>query len=403
MDQEFDVENMDMKWLVEGAENKIETSDLNKYVKAVLSELDNMVEILPKWDMAIDNKKLSKNLYQLTQSLVHNSQTFLLAEKLDELRSKLGSLSDYLADDNDKNSFDIYLEFIDGIINNDKLLKDNNHADEWKESFYRRESVILKEISDYFSMEDSITSIMAGNYHGLAESDRGNEDAALAQFNKCMSELEDMFGLENIYNKIQHRNTLTDDEYHAVELAGSVEFNAAMLEKDGAEKISRLDNAISWREHALDFCPPYLNDSTARYELIYAYATLAEYMLENCPEKDMKHLLDAYREMHMLKQDILNISPYLNEKIDFIYSVTELYESKIKPMEDKVYNKILDLEKISKDEGKVNIDDLKSYADEMGLKESSTVDALLFNIKRKEKIYEPDEGNIRMVIPESHL
>ncbi|MCK5373226.1 MAG: hypothetical protein KAJ20_02730, partial [Candidatus Aenigmarchaeota archaeon] len=195
MSEEFDVENMDIKWLVDTAKNKIDISDLNNYTKGILSELDNMVDILPQLDMAIDNKKISKNLYQLTKSLVHNSQTFLLAGKLDELRSKLGPLSDYLGDNNDKNSFNIYLEFIDGIINNDKLLKDNNHDDEWKESFYRRESVILKEISDYFTMEDSIISIMADNCHGLAEMNMGNKDAALAQFNKCISELEDMFCL----------------------------------------------------------------------------------------------------------------------------------------------------------------------------------------------------------------
>ncbi|MCK5062321.1 MAG: hypothetical protein KAR23_00180, partial [Candidatus Aenigmarchaeota archaeon] len=227
--------------------------------------------------------------------------------------------------------------------------------------------------------------------------------AALSQFNECISELEDMFCLENVYNKIQHRNTLTGEEYHALELAGSVEFNAAMLEQDGEEKINRLDNAISWRNHTLDLCPSYLNDATARYELINAYATLAEYMIENCPEKDMKHLLDTYREMRMLRQEILKISPNLNEKIDFVYSVTELYKSKIKPMEDKVYNKIMDLEKISKDEGKVNIDNLKSYAEEMGMEESTTVDAILYNLKRKGNISEPDEGNIRLIIPASHF
>jgi len=196
---------------------------------------------------------------------------------------------------------------------------------------------------------------------------------------------------------------LTEEEYNALELAGYVEFNAAMLEEDGEEKIKRLDNAISWRNHALDLCPSYLNDATARYELIYAYATLAEYMLENCPEKDMKHLLDTYREMRMLRQEILKISPNLDKKIDFVYSATELYKSKIKPMEDKVYNKIMDLEKISTDEGKVNIDALKNYAEEMGIKESTTVDALLFNLKRKGKIYEPNEGNIRMAVPASHF
>ncbi|NOQ37721.1 hypothetical protein GQ472_02420 [archaeon] len=402
MSEEFDVKNMDIKWLVETARNKIDTSDLNNYVNGVLSELDHIGEILPQLDMAIEKDKLSKNLYQLTQSLVHNSQTFLLAEKLDELRSKLKPLSDYLCDDNDKNSFNIYLEFIDGIINNDKLLKDNNHDDEWKESFYRRESVILKEISDYFTMEDSIISIMADNCHGLAEMNMGNKDAALAQFNKCISELEEMFCHEDLYNKIQHRNTLTEDEYHALGLAGSVEFNAAMLEQDGEEKINRLDNAISWRNHTLDLCPSYLNNTKAIYELINAYATLAEYMLENCPEKDMKHLLDTYREMHKLKQDILTISPELNEKIAFVYSATELYDNIIEPMEKNVYNKILELEEKSTDKGKVNIEELKSYTDEMGMKESTTVDALLFNLKRKGKIYEPDEGNIRMVIPGSH-
>jgi len=196
MSEEFDVENMDIKWLVEGAKNKIDTSNLNNYINGVLLELDNMVDILPQLDMAIEKNKLknklSKNLYQLTQSLVHNSQPFLLAGKLDDLRSALEPLSDHLNDD-DKNSFDIYLEFIDGIINSDKLLKDNNHADEWKKSFYRRESVILKEISDYFTIEDSITSIMADNYNGLAEINMGNEGAALSQFNKCISELEEMF------------------------------------------------------------------------------------------------------------------------------------------------------------------------------------------------------------------
>ena len=402
MSEEFDVENMDIKWLVDTAKNKIDTSNLNNYTKGILSELDNMVNLLPQLDMNIEKNKLSKNLYQLTQSLVHNSQPFLLAGKLDDLRLKLEPLSDHLNND-DKNSFDIYLEFIDSIINSDKLLKDNNHDEKWKKSFYRPESVILKEISDYFTIEDSITSIMADNYHGLAERNMGNEGAALSQFNECISELEDMFCLENVYNKIQHRNTLTGEEYHALELAGSVEFNAAMLEQDGEEKINRLDNAISWRNHTLDLCPSYLNDATARYELINAYATLAEYMIENCPEKDMKHLLDTYREMRMLRQEILKISPNLNEKIDFVYSVTELYKSKIKPMEDKVYNKIMDLEKISKDEGKINIDNLKSYAEEMGMEESTTVDAILYNLKRKGNISEPDEGNIRLIIPASHF
>ncbi|MEA2004243.1 MAG: hypothetical protein U9O53_04805, partial [archaeon] len=84
---EFNVENMDMRWLAEHAENKIDTSDLNNYAEGILSELYYIVDILPKVGMFNEKEQLqlSKNLYQLAKSFVYNSQIFQFAGKLSDL------------------------------------------------------------------------------------------------------------------------------------------------------------------------------------------------------------------------------------------------------------------------------------------------------------------------------
>ncbi|MCK5062333.1 MAG: hypothetical protein KAR23_00240, partial [Candidatus Aenigmarchaeota archaeon] len=320
MASEVIVENMDIGWLVKHAENKIYTSDLNPYVDSVLSELDSIVKDIPRDGIKVGSEESSTNLYQLTKSFVHNSQIFLFADRLGDLYSVLEKIPESAIYEYDKADFYMLLDFISAMIIYDTTVKNKSLSDTQKKHLSIRSAEIFEKVDNQFYDDDQYFHIMAKYYQGLIEKDQGEIDYAKETFKKCRELVFDNLDLEQVLEKVKNveepitdgifEESITEEDYHILELAGRVELNAAKLETVYPSRERLLRHAVEYMESSLSIFPGYLNDASAIYNLIYAYSTLACEMMKNNPERDMEYLLNIFHQLHGLKNEIYNVSPY---------------------------------------------------------------------------------------------
>ena len=409
MASEITVENMDMGWLVKHAENKIYTSDLNPYVDSVLSELDSIVKDIPRDGIKVESEESSTNLYQLTKSFVHNSQIFLFADRLGDLYSSLEKIPEKAIDEYDKTDFNMLLDFISAMIIYDTTVKNESLSDTQKKHLSIRSAEIFEKVDNQFYDDDQYFHIMAKYYQGLIEKDQGEIDYAKETFKKCRELVFDNLDLEQVLEKVKNveepitdgifEESITEEDYHILELAGRVELNAAKLEAVYPSRERLLKHAVEYMKSALSACPEHINDITARYDLMHAYSTLAGEMMENNQEGDMEYLLNIFHQLHGLKDAILTVSPYLSEDIGFVYSVTESYDNIIEPMFEKVRSGI-ELLGLEHEKGYTNIRDVCDSASDIGLK-PETIKAVLRQLARQGDISRPEPDYIKLIVPKS--
>ena len=256
MDSKFDVKTMNLEWLVEKAEKKIDPSvDLESYVDGVLLELDNIIELMPKLNEDLDNDKLTQNIYHLTQSFVYNHKIFLKTGRLKDLRHGLDLLSEQLI--GTENNLDRYVSFIDEIQKHDTNMN-NDISENLKVQFYKKQSKYFSECILDLDYDDYVNTLIAKKYQAITEMTLDNDDLALELFNECIDDIDHLYGLEDINEQIATKNPLDEETYHALRLLGDIGFEVAKLEDTTYERISSLSTSIAYREGALDCCPLYL-------------------------------------------------------------------------------------------------------------------------------------------------
>lgn len=312
----------DLEQLVEQAKKDIDTSNLDDYVYGILSELkDNVIN-------NISNIKIASDL---VTSLICNNNIFLRAGRLNDLRSTLTLLTESESlEGSDSRGIDTYLNFLDEIQNFNKIFNDSRYDDEWKESFYREQREYFYVYINYLDHDDFITNIVAKKYLALTELNLGNTDVALELFNECISEINDYFNFEYLNNKITESKILVEDEemYHALRLAGDIEFNASRLEVDDYEaEMCRLEGAINYWNDSLKSCPSYLNNTDTQLKLLDT-CTLYGLELINTNISDRNLVSPIYSLAENLAEAIKNNEPTRDIEATHILYRFETFELK---------------------------------------------------------------------------